>query len=200
MFQRLLTFFLIISSLCSFQLTAAEPVSQSGIVVDEESIDTQGNTEKTKPVNESLNALVSEAEKIKKEIIKINQELYKFQEDLLHPSNTQLAIFLSYSEKTTFILDSIEINLDGKLVSSSLYRDSEIDALKKGGIQRIYLGSLSDGKHKLSIQFNGQGQNERYFRRKKTLNFIKEEKARYIQLIVSDNNASGEPVFKVKQW
>ena len=50
------------------------------------------------------------------------------------------------------------------------------------------------------MQFNGQGRNDRYFRRKKILSFVKEEKARYIQLIVSDNNSTGEPVFKVKQW
>ena len=200
MFLRLLPFLLVISFICSFQVNAAGPSSQNDIVTDEETLDSQGNAGKKEPINENLNALVSEAEQIKKEIIKINQELYKFQEELLYPSNTQLAIFLSYSDKTAFVLDSIEINLDGKLVSSSLYRDTEIDALKKGGIQRIYLGSLSDGKHKLSMQFHGQGQSERYFRRKKILNFTKEEKARYIQLIVSDNNVSGEPIFKVKQW
>tara|TARA_R110002072_G_scaffold172728_1_gene326969 strand:- start:51960 stop:52559 length:600 start_codon:yes stop_codon:yes gene_type:complete len=199
MLQRQLPFLLILSFLCLFQVNAAETLGQSD-VIEEGSLDAGGNVGKAEVVNENLNALVSEAEKIKKEIIKINQELYKFQKELLYPSNTQLAIFLSYSEKTSFVLDSIEINLDGKLVSSSLYRDSEIEALKKGGIQRIYLGSLSDGKHKLSMQFNGQGQNERYFRRKKILSFIKEENARYIQLIVSDNNVSGEPVFKVKQW
>lgn len=200
MFQRLFYILLLISVFGSFQANAQDHSSDTRSHVEEETIDEQGNAIKAGAVNENLNALVSEAEKIKKEIIQINQELYKFQEELLYPTNTQLAIFLSYSEKTAFVLDSIEINLDGNLVSSALYRDSEIDALKKGGIQRIYLGSLSDGKHKLSMQFNGQGQNERYFRRKKVLNFIKEEKARYIQLIVSDNNVSGEPLFKVKQW
>ncbi|MFV1873707.1 MAG: hypothetical protein ACMZ64_10340 [Oleiphilus sp.] len=168
---------------------------------EEETLDESGNPVSAKaPVNENLNAIVNEAEKIKQDIIKINQDLYRFQEALLYPTNTQLAIFLSYADNSAFILDSIEINLDGKLVSSALYRESEVEALKKGGIQRVFLGSLSDGKHKLSIQFNGQGRNDRYFRRKKILNFVKEEQARYIQLIVSDNNTTGEPIFKVKQW
>ena len=147
-----------------------------------------------------MNAIVGEAEKIKQEIIKINQDLYRFQESLLYPANTQLAIFLSYADNSSFVLDSIEITLDGQMVSSALYRETEVEALKKGGIQSVYLGSLSDGQHKLSMQFNGQGRNDRYFRRKKILSFVKEEKARYIQLIVSDNNTTGEPVFKVKQW
>ena len=203
MFLHLRTFIALLIFLSIFNLQAAEPnnasIKQDSL--DEETLDASGNAVKASdPVNENLSALVNEAEKIKQEIIKINQDLYKFQESLLYPANTQLAIFLSYAERSAFALDSIEINLDGQLVSSALYRESEIEALKKGGIQRVYLGSLSDGKHKLSIQFNGQGQNDRYFRRKKILSFVKEEQARYIQLIVSDNNSTGEPVFKVKQW
>jgi hypothetical protein len=196
-------FILLFAFLFSIGLQAVQPNNSSiqQNTVDEESLDAAGKAVKpSEPVNENLNGIVNEVEKIKQEIIKINQDLYRFQESLLYPANTQLAIFLSYAENSAFVLDSIEINLDGQLVASALYRDTEIGALKKGGIQRVYLGSLSDGKHKLSIQFNGQGQNDRYFRRKKILSFLKEEQARYIQLIVSDNNSTGEPVFKVKQW
>ena len=203
MILRFRTFFLFLVLFTAFSVSAIEPNSSSGSVdsIDEENLDTQGAKSKSSaPVNESLNAIVLEAEKIKQEIIQINQDLYRFQEALLYPANTQLAIFLSYADNSAFVLDSIEISLDGQLVSSALYGDSEIEALKKGGIQRVFLGSLSDGKHKLSMQFNGQGRNDRYFRRKKILSFVKEEKARYIQLIVSDNNSTGEPVFKVKQW
>ncbi len=203
MILRFRTFFLLLVLFTAFSIHAVEPSSSSGSVdsIDEENLDTPDTQSKSAaPVNESLNAIVLEAEKIKQEIIQINQDLYRFQEALLYPANTQLAIFLSYADNSAFVLDSIEISLDGQLVSSALYGDSEIEALKKGGIQRVFLGSLSDGKHKLSMQFNGQGRNDRYFRRKKILSFVKEEKARYIQLIVSDNNSTGEPVFKVKQW
>lgn len=169
--------------------------------VDEETLDASGKSTKTSAVqSESLNAIVKQAEQIKKEIIELNQRLYQFEESLLYPTNTQLAVFLSYSENTTFILDSVELSLNEKMVSSSLYQDAELAALKKGGIQRVYLGSLADGKHKLTVQFNGQGRNERYFRRKKALNFVKEEQARFIQLIISEDRATGEPLFKVKQW
>lgn len=203
MFLQLRTFILLFAMFTVFNLHAAEqnnPLIQSE-AIDEENLDASGKqVVAPEQANENLNAIVKEAEKIKQDIIKINQELYHFQEALLYPANTQLAIFLSYAENSAFVLDSIEITLDGQLVSSALYRDTEVEALKKGGIQRVYLGSLSDGKHKLSMQFNGQGQNDRYFRRKKILSFVKEEQARYIQLIVSDNNSTGEPIFKVKQW
>lgn len=205
MYLRIRTAFVcFLIAFCSISVLHAEVSSGQGAevdAIDEETLDASGNTQKKQPpVNENLNAIVREAESIKKSIIELNQRLYQFEENLLYPSNTQLAVFLSYAENIGFVLDSVELRLDDKLVSSSLYQDSELSALKNGGIQRIYLGSLEDGKHKLTVQFNGQGKNDRYFRRKKALNFIKEEQARFIQLIVSEDRTTGEPLFKVKQW
>ncbi len=197
----LITIVITFLTLSPVHLSAATPAGSQVESVDEETLDAKGNAKKSAPEqSESLNAIVSEAEKIKKDIIELNQRLYQFEEALLYPTNTQLSVFLSYADNTAFILDSVELLLDDKLVSASLYQDAELSALKNGGIQRVYLGSLADGKHKLTVQFNGQGKNERYFRRKKALNFVKEEQARFIQLIVSEDRTTGEPLFKVKQW
>jgi len=154
-------------------------------------------TEKPKAIDK---ALIKEAEQLKKELVELNQELYQFEEELLYPANTQLGVFLSMAQENTFLLDSIEIRLDDKLITSYLYNDKEISALKKGGIQRLYLGSLSDGRHKLTARFNGQGANNRYFRRKKALPFTKGPDAKFIQLVVSESQTTREPLFKVKQW
>lgn len=137
---------------------------------------------------------------LKQEIIDLNRQLYQFEEDLLHPVNTQIAIFLGLAPDTRFVLDSIELQLDNTLISSYLYQEKEISALKAGGIQKLYVGSLADGKHKLTASFNGQGSSSRYFRRKKAMTFVKEQKAKYIQLIVSEDKRTGDPLFKVKQW
>ena len=144
--------------------------------------------------------LIKDAEKIKQELITLNRDLYAFEEELLYPTETQLAVFLSLNSESTFTLDSIELLLDDKLVATYLYKETELEALKKGGVQRIYLGSLSDGRHKLTAQFNGQGENNSYFRRKKALKFSKENKAKYIQMEVSESSSTREPLFKVKQW
>ena len=201
MFLRFRTVFIFIIIAFISSTSTLQAQGTDSDAVDEETIDAAGNTKKTSaPPNASLSAIVNDAEKIKKDIIELNQRLYQFEEALLYPANTQLAVFLSYADNNAFVLDSVELRLDDKLVSSSLYQETELAALKNGGIQRIYLGSLVDGKHKLTVQFNGQGRNDSYFRRKKALNFIKEEQARFIQLIVSEDRATGEPLFKVKQW
>lgn len=145
-------------------------------------------------------SLQKEVEDLKKDLIELNRELYQFEESLLYPTDTQLAVFLSISNESSFKLDSIELRLDNKVISSHLYKENELSALKNGGIQRLYVGSLSDGKHKLTAQFNGQGTSSRYFRRNKSLNFTKAPKAKFIQLVVSEDSKSREPIFKVKQW
>jgi len=154
--------------------------------------------EKTETIDKAK--IVKKAENLKKQLIELNRELYQFEEDLLYPANTQVAVFLSISAKSSFLLDSVELLLDEKLITSHLYKEKEISALKRGGIQRLYVGSLSDGKHKLTARFNGQGANDRYFRRKKSLPFIKEQNAKYIQLVVTEYEPTREPLFKVKQW
>lgn len=148
----------------------------------------------------ALQALNQEVANLKLDILELNRDLYRFEEQLLHPVETQIAVFLSLAPDTRFSLDSIELHLDDTLISSYLYQEKEISALRSGGTQRLYVGSLSDGKHKLSASFNGQGASSRYFRRKKSMKFVKSQKAKYIQLIVSEDQRTGEPLFKVKQW
>ncbi len=180
-FLAIATFILLGSS----SLYAAEPIDANKSKVKPKAIDP---------------ALLKEAEQLKKQLIQLNSELYQFEEDLLYPANTQLGVFLSMSSESSFILDSIEIRLDDKLVTSYLYKQNEISALKKGGVQRLFLGSLSDGRHKLTARFNGQGANNRYFRRKKALPFTKDQNAKFIQLVVTESKTTREPLFKVKQW
>lgn len=151
------------------------------------------DSEKSRALNTAVTAL-------KNDIVKLNQDLYRFEEQLLYPVETQMAVFLALAPDTRFSLDSIELNLNDTLISSYIYQDKEIAALKTGGIQRLYVGSLADGRHKLSASFNGQGSNSRYFKRKKALKFEKRQKAKYIQLIVSEDKRTGEPLFKVRQW
>lgn len=147
-----------------------------------------------------ISKLAKEAEKLKQDLVELNRELYDFEERLLYPTETQLAVFLSLRSDTTFTIDSVGIILDGKLVATHLYEESELEALKKGGIQKVYLGSLADGRHKLKVQLNGQAADKSYFRRKKELKFSKENKAKYIQMEISENSVKREPSIKVKQW
>ena len=144
--------------------------------------------------------LKQEAAQLKQDIVSLSQDLAVLEERLLYPPEVKLGVFLSLADKTRFKLDSINIAIDDALVASHLYQQSDVESLLNGGVQQLYLGNIAPGKYKLTASFNGQGRSGGYFKRKKSLRFDKGENARYIQLIVSENPTTSEPIFKVKQW
>jgi len=191
----------LISLLVMFSLIAA-PLHAADDVLFPPGKQVQGKKKNKDEANGKAEqkAVFKEAETLKKEIVQLNQELYKFEEELLYPANSQLSIFLSLDPKSGFLLDSVELEVDDKMVTSHLYSENELNALRRGGVQRLYIGSISDGAHRISIQINGLGLNNRYFRNKQRAEINKENRAKNIELVVSESGPSREPTTKIKQW
>ncbi|WP_020406645.1 hypothetical protein [Hahella ganghwensis] len=148
----------------------------------------------------STDNLAQRTESLKKRVIELNRELYKLEEEILYPANTQVVVFLSVAENADFELDSVELSLNGILATSYLYSEREVNALKQGGVQRLYMGSLSAGPHKVEAVFNGRGGNDKYFRNAATLNFEKGSSSKFIELRVERNNSKTNlPRFLVKE-
>ena len=100
---------------------------------------------------EQIKGLDEQVQEIKGDVLSIAAELNQLEEKLLYPSNTQIAVFVSLAGEETFRLDSVEIELDGKPVSHHLYTFKELEALQKGGVQRIYTGNIRSGEHDLQV-------------------------------------------------
>ena len=145
-------------------------------------------------------ALEKQVQDIKKEVLDLNKELFILEEDLLFPANTQFSIFLSMDIGQLFDLDSVEINIDGKNISNHLYTLREIDALKRGGVQKIYIGNITSGKHELIAFFNGKGPSKRNYKRGTTIEFEKTSAPLFIELKIIDNLSKQQPEFKTKVW
>jgi hypothetical protein len=99
-----------------------------------------------------------------------------------------------------FELESVQIKLDDKLVSQHLYTPLEVQALHRGGVQRIYLGNLRAGTHAIDAFFTGRGPHERDYKRGTTIKFDKGTEPRYIELRIKDSLAKLQPEFEVKLW
>ena len=141
-----------------------------------------------------------DVQSLKKQLIDLNRDLFKLEEELLYPASTQVAVFLSVDVGTFFALDSVELKLDDKDVTDYLYTEREVKALHRGGVQRLYLGNLKAGEHELIAFFTGKGPHERDYRRGTTIKFDKAIGAKYIELKISDRTASLQPEFVVRQW
>ena len=105
---------------------------------------------------EQMKGLDEQVQEIKTDVLGIAAELNQLEEKLLYPSNTQVAIFVSLASGETFRLDSVEIQLDGKPVTHHIYTFKELEALREGGVQRIYTGNLRTGGHDLEVSMIGK--------------------------------------------
>ena len=137
---------------------------------------------------------------LKKQVLDLNRDLFLLEEELLFPANTQVAVFVSMDVGDFFGLDSVTLKLDNKDVTNYLYTEREVDALIKGGVQRLYVGNLKAGSHELVAVFTGQGPHERDYRRGASLKFDKGIGPKYIELTISDRAAKQQPEFVVKEW
>jgi hypothetical protein len=137
---------------------------------------------------------------VKADVIKLNRDLLVLEEELLFPANTQVALFVSMDVGVMFQLDSVQIKLDDKVVANYLYTQLEVDALHRGGVQRVYLGNLKTGQHELVAYFTGKGPHDRNYRRGANVKFDKTTEAKYIELRIQDSTGKLQPEFDIKLW
>jgi len=149
---------------------------------------------------QDLRTVDQDVQALKKQLVDLNRDLFRLEEELLYPASTQVAVFLSMDVGTFFALDSVTLKVDDKEVANYLYTDREVQALHRGGVQKLYLGNLKAGEHELVAFFTGKGPHERDYRRGTTLKFDKAVGAKYLELRISDREASLQPEFAVRQW
>jgi hypothetical protein len=149
---------------------------------------------------QSLKGVDQDAQALKKQLVDLNRDLFKLEEELLYPASTQVAVFLSVDVGTFFALDSVTLKVDDKEVAHYLYTDREVQALHRGGVQKLYVGNLKAGPHEIVAFFTGKGPHDRDYRRGATLNVDKDVGAKYVELRISDREESLEPEFVVRQW
>jgi hypothetical protein len=136
----------------------------------------------------------------KADVISLNRDLLVLEEELLFPANTQVAVFVSMDVGLLFDLDSVQIKLDDKVVSTYLYTPLEVQALHRGGVQRVYLGDLRAGSHEIVAFFTGKGPHDRDYKRATTIKFDKSTEPKYIELQIKDVQQKLQPEFDVKVW
>jgi hypothetical protein len=145
-------------------------------------------------------SLDDRVQQTKADVIRLNRDLLVLEEELLFPANTQVAVFVSMDVGLLFDLDSVQVKLDDKVVSTYLYTPLEVQALHRGGVQRVYLGDLKAGPHEIVAFFTGKGPHDRDYKRATTIKFDKSTEPKYIELQIKDVQQKLQPEFDVKVW
>jgi hypothetical protein len=146
------------------------------------------------------NGITDEVQNLKKQVLELNRDLFLLEEELLFPSNTQVSIFVSMDVGEFFQLDSVTLEIDGKEVANYLYTKRELEALVRGGVQRLHIGNLRSGEHELVAFFTGKGPHGRDYRRGATTVIKKGLGPKYVELKIVDQTKNFQPEFEVKEW
>lgn len=140
-------------------------------------------------------ALDSDLERIKTDLLTLKRDLVILEEDLLFPASSQVAVFLSMDIGDLFQLDAVTVKLNGREVAHHLYTERQVDALYRGGIQKLFIGNVKQGQNQLTAFFTGRGPSGRDYRRAATVEFEKSFEPAFVELAISDSGAKYQPEF-----
>lgn len=188
-FWALLSFF--ISFSVSVPLLAADASIDFG---------QQKSEEKAHKAMSEVQRLSGNIQALKNRVITLNKDLRVMEEALLFPTNTQFSVFVAVEGGQFFTLESVKLKIDDKMVSTHLYSAKQREALNRGGVQKLFMTNLSEGKHEVTAFFTGIGPNGRAYKRAAELTLEKGKASQYLELAITDDSARQEPVFTINQW
>lgn len=122
---------------------------------------------------DDMRSLDGQVQEIKSDVLGIAAELSNLEERLLYPSNTEVSVFIAIAKDEDFRLDAVEIDINGELATHHIYSFKELEALQKGGVQRIYTGNITTGDHQLGVTMIGKLKSGKDFRESENFAFAK---------------------------
>lgn len=144
-------------------------------------------------------SLDEQVQEIKSDVLGIAAELSNLEEKLLFPSNTQIAVFVSVENGESMDVDAAQISVDGKLVTHHIYTFKEVEALEKGGVQRIYTGNVPTGAHQLDVLISGNRSAGKGFEIRESFAFKKEVDPKLVGITLVGGNVGGASI-EIEDW
>jgi hypothetical protein len=148
---------------------------------------------------EQIKGLDEQIQEIKSDVLGIAAELSRLEEKLLYPSDTQVSLFVSLPKASKFRLDAVEIEIDGKPVAHHLYTFKELEALKQGGVQRVYTGNVRKGEHNLRVSVLGKAESGAEYRQNGSFKLSKDVGPKLLGITVAGPGGGGQEI-TVKDW
>ncbi len=144
--------------------------------------------------------IAGQREELKRQVIDLSRDLFMLEEDLLFPANTRIAVFLSLDTGLFLRLDSVKLKIDGEVVAAHPYTETQIRALQRGGMQRLYTGNLKAGVHQVTVFAEGQGPNQRQYKKAASLEVEKGSDTTSLEIRIRDASADYEPEVRIVEW
>ena len=148
---------------------------------------------------DDMRSLDGQVQEIKSDVLDIASELGNLEERLLYPSNTQVALFVSMADNESFRLDAVQIEINGEMATHHIYSFQELEALRKGGVQKVYAGNIVTGDHELRVTMLGKSENGEDFNQSESYSFNKNVKPKSLGITLA-GPGSGQSGIQVGDW
>ena len=146
-----------------------------------------------------MRGLDEQVQEVKSDVLAISAELSRLEEKLLYPSGTQVAVFIALAKDDQMRLDAVRLQIDSQLVAHHIYSAKELEALRKGGVQRIYVGNVTTGDHQLEVLVDGKLEGGADFSRSEHFTFRKEVKPKLVGLKLAGPRSDNIPI-ALEEW
>ncbi len=143
---------------------------------------------------QQMRGLDEQVQEIKSDVLSIAAELSRLEEKLLYPSGTQVAVFIALSKGDGMRLDAVRLEIDGMPVTHYIYSAKELEALRKGGVQKIYVGNVATGEHQLEVFVDGKLEDGADFTPSEGFTFRKEVEPKLVELTLSGPHSGASPI------
>ncbi len=111
-----------------------------------------------------------------------------------------MQFYLSVNKDVQFRLQSISLSLDDEEKSFHIYSESDLAALRLGGVQRFWEGNVAMGVHTLKVMVSGLDRNDREIEKKLDLSFEKKNGGHSLELKILADSESKNAMFSVIDW
>ena len=144
-------------------------------------------------------SLDGQVQEIKSDVLGIATDLGNLEERLLYPSSTEIAVFVTIEPEDEFRLDAIKLMIDGEQTTHYIYSFKELEALQKGGVQRLYTGNLPTGEHVLGVTVLGKLENGKDFSSTQSFSVAKDVEPKSIGLVLAGPGLGQTPI-RLTDW
>ena len=144
-------------------------------------------------LEEDVNTLGAEVDDLARDISLLEKEL-------LFPPLTRVQVYISLTADAQFTPRSLVLMIDGDEKSFHIYSDSDVAALRLGGLQRFWEGNVAMGEHQLTAIVKGVDKKDRVIEEELQFNFEKKNSGHSLEIRITAEPSSKKPSFSVKDW
>lgn len=145
-------------------------------------------------------SLDDDIDRLTAEVIRHSASVHALEQQLLHPVDTRVAVFLTLHNRQALDLDSVELFINDQPVASHLYSAHERASLEQGGVQQLFVGNMADGDHQLKAVINARAANNRFVRRELVHGFQKRPGTLRLQMTLDARAPDYEPDVTFVEW